>query len=526
MLIADIEFSEYSISEYVNLYRSGGNNIFLSPGIYIISDGINLLYCGQSQTVGYRLSYHIRELEINNNFASRGRCYLPDNKPAPTLYNKETWKILVHILPLSNLEDREKIEIQVHKNIDTFVSKGGNGQFEAFNSAGASYGKLPWGMKQTEMSIKTWSLMPVLHEIYKRFPSYGRCKLNDQYNIEYPNNKIVYYLGDMLDYFRHEDQYIELLYYHNKTNWDLLKSNVKQGIHTIAFRSDIDKEEQEEIIINGNTDNVLFDSLLELAPKGYIIGEDFTIHYDNISIRLYSFNTLINKSNNYLNNIFHEYEKDNKQIIQILEDEWINNKNLCINRISHILNLNTSNKIAARKCIIGLEQNSEIANFLKEYHIQGAPSNNKAITLRYDNELVSVMTYIPIRYGIEEGLEIQRFATKYAVVGAFQKSLKYLVSQLNPKTLVSYADSRWSTGKVYKLAGFSLQNHNIGYWYTKGTDRRHRSIFMRHKLESKFNQSYDKSLTEEKICNAQGWYRVYDAGQQVYKLDVTELIAA
>ena len=114
-----------------------------------------------------------------------------------------------------------------------------------------------------------------------------------------------------------------------------------------------------------------------------------------------------------------------------------------------------------------------------------------------------------------------RFCSKlnYHVIGAAGKLLKYFEEKYQPKSIVSYADRRWSTGNLYKKLGFKLENiSGPNYWYFLLNDNRtifSRVVFQKHKQE-KLLKYFDKNLTEEQNMYNNNYSKIFDCGNLVF----------
>lgn len=82
------------------------------------------------------------------------------------------------------------------------------------------------------------------------------------------------------------------------------------------------------------------------------------------------------------------------------------------------------------------------------------------------------MTFSKCRFDKKHEWEMLRFCSKlgYHIPGAAGKLLKYFERNYKPKSLVTYADRRWSQGKLYNTLGFNLLHKsppNYFYFSTK-----------------------------------------------------------
>ena len=210
------------------------------------------------------------------------------------------------------------------------------------------------------------------------------------------------------------------------------------------------------------------------------------------------------------------------QLINIFEDEWLNKKDICKSRILNILG--KSNRIYARKCVIKEITYKEASDFLTDNHIQGTVPSKHNISLWYNNEIVSVMTFGSLRrnlgYNKKEGtFELLRFCNKLniSVVGGASRLFKYFIKTYKPIEVISYADRRWSQGKLYENLGFTfIDNTKPNYFYIDGKKqvRINRYNLRKNILIDKYN--CPKEMSETKFCNSIGLYQVFDCGNKKY----------
>lgn len=120
------------------------------------------------------------------------------------------------------------------------------------------------------------------------------------------------------------------------------------------------------------------------------------------------------------------------------------------------------------------------------------------------------MTFAKPRFSNKYDYEIIRFCSSISVVGAASKLFKYFVNKYKPTSVLSYSDSRWGTGSVYKQLGFEYKTTTVGYTYTDYKQRYSRNQFQKHKL---VEIGYDSNLSESEIMKSRGYDRIWDCGQ-------------
>jgi len=214
-------------------------------------------------------------------------------------------------------------------------------------------------------------------------------------------------------------------------------------------------------------------------------------------------------------------EEKGYQLLHIFENEWIDEikqkiwKSVILSKLGLI-----KNKIYARKCQIKEISNSEAYEFLETNHLQGGINAKINLGLFYNNELIAVMNFIKRRFDKKEGYELLRFASKINinVIGGFSKLLKYFEIHYNPKIIISYANRRWSNGKVYEVNGFRFIRTTIpNYFYFKPNEGKiySRMKFQKHNLYNILNE-YDENKTELENMIDNGYRVIYDSGNKVY----------
>jgi len=239
------------------------------------------------------------------------------------------------------------------------------------------------------------------------------------------------------------------------------------------------------------------------------------------------FNGLYWHSEYFVENDYHKNKhklakKNNIELIQIFEDEWILKKNVVKSIIKNRLGF-VNKKHFARKCKIK-EVNSSIVNeFLNKNHIQGYVASKINIALYHNDEIVSVMTFGPQRKSLgarkkKNSYEMLRFCNKtnLLVVGGASKLFKYFLKKYDVNEVVTYADIRYFNGGSYEKMGFTY--HSItkpNYWYVfKDTiTKKHRFNFRKDVL---VKQGFDKTKTAHQIMLERKIPRIYDCGNHKY----------
>ena len=235
---------------------------------------------------------------------------------------------------------------------------------------------------------------------------------------------------------------------------------------------------------------------------------------------------------------YHRFKTDkcNKigvQLIHIFEDEWHEKKDIVKSRLKNLLGI-YDKIIYARKCCVKEISSRESSKFFSETHIQGNCNASIRYGLFYENELIAAMTFsrrrkITNAKSIEGEYELLRFSTKlgYHIIGGAGKLLKYFErNTCGLKMLISYADARWSVGKLYEALGFKLDHiSQPNYWYmTPKCNKRLYRYGFRKSILKNILENYDENKTEIENMFTHGYHMIWDCGNYVFKKCYDDMI--
>ena len=213
-------------------------------------------------------------------------------------------------------------------------------------------------------------------------------------------------------------------------------------------------------------------------------------------------------------------------LLHIFGYDWKYRRDI-INSILRVHMRNVTNRIYARKCeIIDIEY-KECKQFLDSNHLQGNVPSKVRLGLKYNNELVSVMTFGSTRSTIgkkdDVSWELLRFCNKVdtCVVGGASKLFKHFVNKYEPRRIVSFSDVAHTSGKLYPMLGFNyLRTSDPGYvWVDTKTDRAYHRMNAQKRNIQKFlhDENIDLSKSESQIMVEHGFVKVYDSGNDVWE---------
>lgn len=226
------------------------------------------------------------------------------------------------------------------------------------------------------------------------------------------------------------------------------------------------------------------------------------------------------KDNNYHLSKLEDALNHKISLYQFFEDEWFYKKDIVKSIIRNCLKKN-SDKIYARQCIVKEVNYQDSVAFFKQNHLQGYCNSKYRYGLYYNDNLVSMMMFSKARINTNNThheYEMTRFCNKIntTVVGGASKLFNFFIKTINPISIVSYADRRYSQGKLYENLGFNIYNKSKpNYFYIVNKKRINRFSLRKDILISKYN--CPKDITEHEFCYNNKWYRIYDCGCLCYE---------
>lgn len=197
------------------------------------------------------------------------------------------------------------------------------------------------------------------------------------------------------------------------------------------------------------------------------------------------------------------------KLITIHEDEWRERTDIAKSRITGFLNKNSV--LYARKTDVVELTSKEANQFLKRNHLQGTGRSNVRLGLKYNGELVAVMTLSKENVSRKStNWEINRFCNKlnHTIVGGASKLFSYFIRLHSPENVISFSDNRWGDGTLYQSLGFTMEHCSPpSYWYFRPNEGR-----KYHRYSLRKTPDDNQVLTEWDNRKLQGWNRIWDCG--------------
>ena len=292
---------------------------------------------------------------------------------------------------------------------------------------------------------------------------------------------------------------------HNIKNFNSTRS--KQEEEIFNFIKSLDKNVE---IVRGNREIIKPFELDFYFPE-----KKLAIEFNG----LYWHSDLSGMKRNYHLNKLKLCESKNIQLIQIFENEWNLKQEIVKSKIKSLFG--KTDRIYARKCKLIELTTKEKDIFLEENHLQGKCNSAINLGLLYNGNLIACMTFSKSRFDKQFDFELIRYCSKINinVVGGFSKLLKFFQSLNYGKTLVTFADRRWSQGQVYEKNDFKkIIETKPAYFYFKNSSiiLENRQQYQKHKLQSKLSK-FDKTMSEWENMKNNGYNRIWDCGTIKYK---------
>jgi len=294
----------------------------------------------------------------------------------------------------------------------------------------------------------------------------------------------------------------------------------------------IEKREKIEEKINKEFDNIFIvrdkNIIKPLEIDLLNVEYKFGIEYNGLIWHSYG-KSSYNRFDNHIEEDYTKYNHLNKtnlmedkgyQLFHIFENEWLdkNKKSIWTSIIKDKLNKNK--KISVRECTIKEVSVQEARIFIDENHLQGYIRSKIKIGLYYKGELISIMTFRKTRPDRDIEYELVRLCAKkgYSIQGGYSMLLEYFEKEYKPKSLISYANRRWTSNTFYEENGLEFA-YKTGpkYFYFLPNKRELFTInkYQKDKVKELVS-NYDYRVNETENMYNNGYRKIYDSGDAVY----------
>lgn len=220
-------------------------------------------------------------------------------------------------------------------------------------------------------------------------------------------------------------------------------------------------------------------------------------------------------------------EEKGYQLFHIFENEWMFKEKRLIWESMIKNRLNLCDKIYARNCEIKEIDSKTFKEFCEANHLQGFAASKIRLGLFHKDELISAMSFSKPRFDSGHEYELIRFCNLLdtTVIGGASKLLKYFERNYKPKSIISYANRRWSQGNLYEKLGFEFSKKTEpGYFYCDYSSLilYNRLTFQKHLLEDEeyrlkyLINNYDSSISADANMLNNKYGIIHDSGNIVF----------
>jgi len=257
-----------------------------------------------------------------------------------------------------------------------------------------------------------------------------------------------------------------------------------------------------------NTSTIIHPLHIDIYLPDYKLGIEFDGIYWHTESKIANKNYHLNKTASC--------ENIDIQLLHIFENEWINKRPIWQSIIKNKIGKNSS-RIYGRQCEVKVSDREMAKQFLEENHLQGKINASVHLGLYHQGVLVSLLSLGKSRYNKSYEYEILRFCNLLgtSVVGGFGKLYAHFLNRFNPKSIITYADKRYSDGKLYSKFFTLSHTSPPNYWYVVNRELESRVKYQKHKLKDLL-QVFDENMTEYENMLSNGFDRVWDSGNIVF----------
>ena len=228
-------------------------------------------------------------------------------------------------------------------------------------------------------------------------------------------------------------------------------------------------------------------------------------------------------------------EENDLRLFQIWETDWYNHKDIVKNRIKILLGKNKHIDVKKLKIETSRKSTLEIQTFTNLNSIQGSMDSDFYIVLKNERKkIIGVCQFrccergfrLGKQYSLKPSWQLQQYTSLLGVdvVGGLSTCIR-MFKKMNPmvKEMFLLVDRLWNAGEnVYEKVGFELVlKTSLDYKYTNFSRKdglMEKSMFRKAKL-IKTHPEFSTDMTELEMAHELGYYRLYDAGSLVYKLN-------
>lgn len=181
--------------------------------------------------------------------------------------------------------------------------------------------------------------------------------------------------------------------------------------------------------------------------------------------------------------------------------------------------LGKSTRIYARKCELREISYEDAQSFIEENHLDGFTDSSINLGLYYNNQLVQAMTFKTLEDNSDYDYELIRLCSlkNTAVIGGATKLFKHFLKEHPNASVVSYANKRFSDGKIYEILGFKMHHETAPNYFYANCE----IVLSRYQCQKRFLpkilEEYHPELSEVENMELNGFFRIFDCGNYAFE---------
>lgn len=204
-------------------------------------------------------------------------------------------------------------------------------------------------------------------------------------------------------------------------------------------------------------------------------------------------------------------------LIHVFEDEWIEHKDLVLDRICHYLGGDSEKiKINAEDISVRKIGRDIAKDFLDRYNMQGYSPSSIRLGAYCNSSIVAVMTFRNVGCNV---FYLNRYSTdiRYSLYNVGQKLIGYFISEYAPSEIKAFSDRRWNPKNdiILEMLGFTLDSvSKPDYMYVNGKKRVKKQFLGKEIIDRKRERGI--VITEKQIATELRINRIWDCGKLKY----------
>jgi len=168
------------------------------------------------------------------------------------------------------------------------------------------------------------------------------------------------------------------------------------------------------------------------------------------------------KDKNYHLNKVNKAKEQGYRLITIFEDEYINHKEVVLDKLKYILGVSDITEVDMDKCTIKEIDTKTAKSFCRKYHVQKYTKSDMRLGIYLGSKLLAVTSF--------RKNQLNQFYTlpNYDIQVILSNLLNYFISNYHYNSIYAYADKRWYDDILYKTFGMKrVQDTKPIYQYVK-----------------------------------------------------------